>query len=156
MHTLLQEQAMTLSRTMGFAMLSTALFAGACGGTDAPANTAVAAEPAVSAAAAPAPATAGDVVEVKMISGRGEVFEPADITVKRGDVVRFVLVSGVHNVSFPARQNPGGITLPKSSPYLQAPGQSYDLTVDLPAGQYHYQCDPHVAMGMVGTITVTD
>lgn len=30
------------------------------------------------------------------------------------------------------------------------------MTVDLPAGEYHFQCDPHAALGMVGTLTVTE
>jgi plastocyanin len=28
--------------------------------------------------------------------------------------------------------------------------------VDLPAGDYKFQCDPHAALGMVGTLTVTE
>jgi plastocyanin len=143
---------MKLSNLLGFAALSTALLAAACGGTDAPANTGQ------GSAAAPAPSVAatGNVVEVGMVSGRGELFEPADVTVKRGDVVRFKLVSGVHNASFPANKNPNGVSLPAATPYLQAPGQTHDMLVDLPAGVYHYQCDPHAALGMVGTLTVTD
>jgi plastocyanin len=78
------------------------------------------------------------------------------LTVKRGDVVRFVLESGVHNVSFPADQNVAGVKLPEASPYLQVPGQTYDLLIDLPAGEYTYHCDPHAILGMVGKLTVLD
>lgn len=143
---------MKLPNLIGYAVLGATLFVAACG-TEAPANTSGAAG---SKAEAPAVATTGVVHEVGMVSGRGELFEPADVTAQRGDVVRFKLVSGVHNVSFPAAQNPGGVTLPAASPYLQAPGQTHDLVVDLPAGVYHYHCDPHAALGMVGTLTVTD
>jgi plastocyanin len=147
----------TIRKTFGLAVLGTALFAAGCGGADAPANTAAAAEPG-SAAVAPveAPAPTGNVVEVRMISGRGEIFEPSTVTVKRGDVVRFVLDSGVHNVSFPANKNPGGIALPATSAYLTSPGQAHEMTVDLPAGSYTFQCDPHTMMGMTGTLTVSD
>jgi plastocyanin len=107
------------------------------------------------AASATVPTT-GTVHEVQMISGSGERFAPADLEVKRGDVVRFVLVAGVHNASFPADKNPAGVALPAATPYLQAPGQTHDLVVDLPAGVYTYHCDPHVALGMIGTLTVTD
>jgi plastocyanin len=99
----------------------------------------------------------GNVVEVEMISapGQGEVFTPADLTVQRGDVVRFVLVSGVHNAAFHADRNPSGVDLPEATPYLQAPGQTHDLLIDLPPGEYEYVCDPHVPMGMIGKLTVT-
>jgi plastocyanin len=135
------------------AVLLSAALASACGGTDAPSAATTGARPAAAAAAA-----TGEVVEVSMASnpGQGEVFTPADVTVKRGGVVRFKLVSGVHNASFPAQKNPAGVQLPAATPYLQAPGQTHDLPIDLPAGTYHFQCDPHAALGMVGTLTVTD
>ena len=43
--------------------------------------------------------------------------DPATITANSGDVLRVTLVSGVHNLSFPADQNPAGAALP-------APGRS--------------------------------
>jgi plastocyanin len=144
-----------MMRTTPIAAVLLGALLAACGGSDAPAEAraTAGAAPAASGAAA-----TGDVVEVKMASnpGEGEVFLPADVTVKRGDVVRFTLVSGVHNASFPAHRNPSGVNLPKATPYLQAPGQTHDMVVDLPPGEYFYQCDPHVALGMVGTITVTN
>lgn len=112
---------------------------------------ATAAAPEVGAAVAPT----GNIVEVQMVTdGAGNYFEPQNVTVSRGDVIRFVLVSGVHNVSFPAASNASATTLPAASPYLQLPGQTFDLAVDVPAGEYTYQCDPHAALGMVGTMTV--
>jgi plastocyanin len=116
---------------------------------------------AATSTAAPAPATSsvpltGNVIEVKMVTDdKGNYFEPADFEARRGDVVRFVLVSGVHNVSFPAAENLGKGDLPPPSDYLQLPGQTYDLVIDMAPGDYFYQCDPHAALGMVGTITVT-
>jgi plastocyanin len=107
-------------------------------------------------AAAPSVEPTGTVVEVKMMSVGGEKFGPEELTVKRGDVVRFVLESGVHNVSFPADQNVAGVKLPEASPYLQVPGQTFDLLIDLPAGEYTYHCDPHAILGMVGKLTVLD
>jgi plastocyanin len=105
---------------------------------------------------APAVQPTGNVIPVKMISGSGERFEPSAIEAAAGDVLRFVLEVGVHNVSFPAADNPSGVRLPDSSPYLQLPGQTWDLLVDLPPGTYTFVCDPHAAMGMVGTLTVRD
>lgn len=144
---------MKLPNLIATATLGTLLFATACGGAD----TADARGSSGSGAAAtPTVETTGVVHVVGMVSGRGELFEPADITVQRGDVVQFKLVSGVHNASFPADRNPRGITLPEATPYLQAPGQTYDMVIDLPPGEYYYHCDPHAALGMTGTITVVD
>lgn len=113
-----------------------------------------AAEPAAATTGA-APATTGRVVEVQMITNGAENrFEPAEVRASPGDVVRFTLVGGVHNVSFPAAKNGGAGNLPAASPYLQQPGQTYDLPVELAPGSYTFQCDPHAMMGMVGTLTV--
>lgn len=115
------------------------------------------ARPDGAAAVQPSVEPTGTVIEVRMVSGgSGELFTPADLTAKRGDVIRFVLEAGVHNVSFPADKNPAGVVLPKASAYLQIPGQTHDLLVDLPAGEYNYHCDPHAVLGMIGTLTVLD
>lgn len=100
------------------------------------------------------PAPGGEVIEVRMTMAGGGAFEPSEISAKPGDVIRFVNVENVHNVSFPAAQNAGASNLPAPSPYLTAPGQTYDLPVDLAPGTYTFQCDPHVPMGMVGKLTV--
>jgi plastocyanin len=131
---------------VGVALL--ALVAAGCGGG--------AAEAAEGRGGAPAVPATGTVVEVKMMSIGGEKFGPEELTVRRGDVVRFVLESGVHNVSFPADVNAAGVKLPEASPYLQVPGQYHDVFIDFPAGEYTFHCDPHVFLGMVGQLTVLD
>lgn len=134
--------------------LSLSLAAGllACGGpADSPAEAGRGSDP-----ASPAVEPTGTVIEVKMSSIGGERFIPADIEARRGDVIRFVLESGVHNVSFPSDRNPAGVSLPGTGPFLQLPGQTYDVVVDFPTGDYFYQCDPHAALGMVGTIKVRE
>jgi plastocyanin len=141
---------MTRNRIRGSVVLGTFLLLAGCGGGDAPAGTSASGE----AAAAVEPT--GTVHEIKMISGSGERFEPGDLVVKRGDVLRFVLVAGVHNASFPADKNPAGVKLPAATPYLQAPGQTHDMVVDLPPGEYYYHCDPHVALGMNANLTVVE
>lgn len=102
-----------------------------------------------------APAPGAEVVEVRMNMQSGGRFEPSKITARPGDVIRFVNVEGVHNVSFPQGNNPAGVALPGPSAYLTQPGQNYEMKVELPAGTYNFQCDPHAAMGMVGELTVT-
>jgi plastocyanin len=104
--------------------------------------------------AAPGVTPTGNVVEVLMVSGRGEIFDPGHVTVQRGDVLRFKLEMGVHNASWPAAENPAGVNLPEATPYLQIPGQTYDVLIDMPPGDYTYHCDPHAALGMIGKLTV--
>jgi plastocyanin len=101
------------------------------------------------------PAAARNVVEIRMVSDeRGNYFEPATVEVKRGDVLRFTLVSGIHNASFPADRNPTKTGLPAPTELLQAEGQTRDVPLNLAPGEYTYQCDPHAAMGMVGKVVV--
>jgi plastocyanin len=98
---------------------------------------------------------AGNVMEIRMVSDeRGNYFDPATVEVNRGDVLRFALVSGIHNASFPAARNPGKSGLPAPTELLQSAGQTRDVPLDLAPGEYTYQCDPHVAMGMVGKVVV--
>jgi plastocyanin len=131
----------------------------ACGGEQAPAPAGDAAAPAAPAAEAPAaaPATAGAVHELKMVTTQGGasgVFEPANLTVKKGDIIRLTS-DGVapHNLSFASPENAGKTGLPGATSYLAA-GQTVDVPVTMDAGSYVFQCDPHAAMGMKGTLTV--
>ena len=102
------------------------------------------------------PDAGGQVITVKMLTdGTGNRFEPATVEAKKGDVVRYVLESGVHNVHFLADSNPGRQGLPTTpGDYLQLPGQTYDVKVTWAPGSYFYQCDPHAALGMVGHVNV--
>src|SRR5262245_58345620 len=97
-------------RFSGLVLLASATLVGACGGgenkpkdtTSAPASAAnPPANPAPAAGAvAKIPAT-GKTWEVKMIGDdKGYRFEPADLTIKTGDAVKFIMVTGgPHNVS---------------------------------------------------------
>lgn len=100
------------------------------------------------------PAASGTVHEIRMVmpNGADPRFEPATVTAKPGDVLRFINVENVHNVKFTS--GPAGATLPPESPFLTAPNQTYELKVEMPAGEYEFQCTPHLAMGMVGKLIV--
>ena len=99
----------------------------------------------------------GDTVVVEMYSdGNGNYFKPANIEVHRGDVIRWTLKSGVHNVHFLPDSNAGKQNLPAASDMLQLPDQTWDLKVDLAEGRYYYQCDPHALLGMIGHVKVED
>jgi len=113
--------------------------------------------PAANDAAPGAPAPTGTVIEIKAITDdQGNRFEPADIEAKPGDVLRIVLVSGVHNINFLPDSNPGKSGLPAASDLLQLPGQTLDIPVTFAPGHYYFQCDPHAALGMVGRLEVED
>ena len=133
--------------------LTAALVAAACGGAKDSADTSSAA---ASADAGPAPADpTGKIITVFMTTDeKGNYFSPNVIDAARGDVVRFTLKMGVHNVSFPHDSNAIKSGLPKSSDFLQLPGQEYDLPVNLAPGSYYFHCDPHAALGMKGTLNV--
>ena len=97
----------------------------------------------------------GRVITVELYSDeKGNYFKPNDIEAHRGDVVRFTLKSGVHNVHFLADSNPGAQGLPPASDFLQLPDQTYDFVVSLEKGHYYFQCDPHALLGMKGHLEV--
>lgn len=100
----------------------------------------------------------GQVHEVRAVTtqnGASGVFEPANITVRKGDTIRWITDgAAAHNVSFPPAENAGAANLPGPGPYLTTAGQTYDIQVNMDPGTYNYQCDPHAVTGMKGTITV--
>jgi plastocyanin len=135
----------------------------ACGGAEQPSSAEQAGQPSAATGAARAPAgeqtpdAGGQVIKVDMLTDEqgNNVFRPADVTAKKGDVVRFTLVSGVHNVHFVADSNRGAAGLPTApGEMLQLPGQTVDVKVAAAPGRYFYQCDPHALLGMVGHVTV--
>jgi plastocyanin len=148
-----------MTKQWWYALAAAGILVTACGGERAPADQAGSSQPAATATPAGGPATpdaGGKVVLVEMETDAAGVnkFEPATVTARRGDVVRFTLISGVHNVHFLADSNPGKAGLPPASALLQLPHQTYDLKVTWEPGTYYFQCDPHALLGMVGHLTV--
>ena len=173
-------------RFYAYAFAASALVLGACGGgdnkaADTSAAAAPAATPDTTAAATAAPATSttaagtataapvtGNTVEVKMIGdAQGYRFDPANVTIKKGDGVKFTMVSGgPHNVAFDPAGIPAGANAQLdanmsdkmaelSSNMKTNPGESITVSfANVPAGTYNFHCTPHLAMGMKGAITV--
>jgi len=166
-------------RFLGFVIVSSAIALGACGGggekaADSSATAAPAPAPdsaASATVAAPAGAATpitGMTYEVKMVGDdKGYRFEPADIKLKAGDGVKFVMVSGgPHNVAFDPATIPADVkpqlsaNMPNqqgelSSPLMTNPNDAYTISfANVKPGQYPFHCTPHLAMGMKGTITV--
>ena len=138
-------------------LVFSALVLGACGGGDAaPPGTMDDAAPSAEAEAPAAGVTAtGTVIEIQAVTDdQGNRFEPNEVDARPGDVLRIVLVSGVHNLSFPAEKNPGAQGLPGPSDLLQLPGQTLDVPISFGPGEYAFQCDPHAALGMTGKLEV--
>ena len=97
----------------------------------------------------------GRIITVQLITDeKGSYYSPSTIDASPGDVIRYTLKSGVHNVSFPDDSNSIKDGLPKSSDFLQLPGQEYDLFVSMRPGSYYFHCDPHAALGMKGRLIV--
>ena len=176
-------------RFYGIALLAGAAMLGACGGeksatdtaaanaaatpapttTTTPSTAATTPAPAAGAAGAVAAAPAtGTTHEVKMIGDATSYrFEPANLTIKAGDAVKWVMVSsGPHNVAFQNVSDaaaaaqldanmPGQKMGALSSPMVMQPNDTYTVSfAKVPAGKYDYICVPHTAMNMKGSITV--
>jgi|SRR5690349_2864246 plastocyanin len=163
-------------RFYGLALLAGAAVLGACGGEKAPAAESTAAAPPAAAPATPAPAAnalpkiaaTGQTVEVKMVGDdKGYRFEPADIKIKAGDAIKFVMVSGgPHNVAFDPTTIPaaGKAQLDAnmdqkmaelSSPLMMNANEAYTISFGgVAPGVYPFHCTPHLAMNMKGTITI--
>lgn len=120
-------------------------------------------------AGTPAPSAASGVVhEVKMELTNGKyVFDPARLTIRPGDTVRWINVSGgPHNVQFKSGRIPDGATEVLNAamsdrlgavmgPFLTKPNQTYEISfANAPVGDYVYTCTPHEALGMNATLTV--
>lgn len=98
----------------------------------------------------------------------GYRYEPANITVKAGDGIKFIVVSMVpHNVAFDPALIPADVKGqldanmgPEkmgelSSKLLLNIGDSFTLSLgNIKPGSYPYFCTPHLAMNMKGVITV--
>jgi len=119
-------------------------------------------------AVAMAPIT-GTIHEVKMVGdAKGYRFEPANFTVKQGDGVKFVVVSGPpHNAAFDPAAIPADVRAQLdanmgtdkmgelSSNLKMNPGDAITVSFGkIKPGQYPYHCVPHLALGMKGVITV--
>ncbi len=170
-------------RFYAIALAASAVVLGACAGGDKNAGdtTAVAIDTAAPAAIAPAattpaPATGtaamapvtGTTHEVKMIGdAQGYRFDPANITIKAGDGIKFTVVSGgPHNVAFDPATVPADVQSQLDANISEKMGQlssalktnaGESVTVsfaNVKAGKYPFHCTPHLALGMKGEITV--
>jgi plastocyanin len=111
----------------------------------------------------------GTTHEVKMVGdAKGYRFEPANITVKQGDGIKFVVASGgPHNVAFDPATIPADVKSQLdanmgsdkmgelSSNMKMNAGDAVTISfANIKPGQYPYHCVPHLALGMKGVITV--
>ena len=119
-------------------------------------------------AATMAPIT-GTTKTVNMVGdAKGYRFEPASVTVKQGDGIKFVVVGGgPHNVAFDPATIPADVKAQLdanmgtdkmgelSSNMKMNPGESITISFgNIKPGQYPFHCTPHLALGMKGTVTV--
>jgi plastocyanin len=165
-------------RFIGVALVSSTVVLGACGGGEKKPE-AAAAVPVAAAAAAPAatgPVTVGTpapitgkTVEIKMIGdAQGYRFEPKDVTINAGDALKFTVVGGgPHNVAFDATKLPADVRAQLDANYgadkmaelssnlKMNPGDNIVISFGkIKPGTYEFNCTPHLAMNMKGTVTV--
>lgn len=113
-------------------------------------------------------AITGTTHEVRMVlDGQTYKFDPANLTIKQGDGVKWIMVSGgPHNVAFDPAKVPDDVEsvlvanmpnqqAPLSGLYLTQPNEVYTVSfAGVKPGTYDYVCTPHIMMGMTGKITV--
>ncbi len=81
------------------------------------------------------------------------VYTPNSITINVGDTVRWTNVQGNHNVNGTQATYPNN---PESfGNSVAGPGWVLTHVFNTP-GNYDYRCDPHLFLGMTGTVTVND
>ena len=88
---------------------------------------------------------------VKMLNAGKEgmmVFEPAVLSIKKGDTVKFVATDVAHNSSSVEGMIPEG-----AQPWVGPMNQDIKVTLT-EEGVYVYQCTPHNMMAMIGVIKV--
>jgi plastocyanin len=142
---------------MPFVVPALVLTLGACGGGEKAPPPPPAQPPAAPAAGGQlTPEPGGTVIKIEAMTDEKGVnkFSPNRIVAHPGDVLRFTLVIGVHNVDFLPDSNPGKTGLPPASELLQVPGQTHDIAVNFKPGHYYFQCDPHALLGMKGQLEV--
>ena len=102
------------------------------------------------------PDPGGKIIVVTMLTDDqgNNRYDPSEVEAHKGDVIRFTLKNGVHNVNFVPDSNSVKAGLPPASALLQLPGQTIDLKVTLADGKYYFHCDPHAALGMKGRLEV--
>ena len=162
-------------RFSALALFAGAIALGACGGdandaattADSPAATATTPATPAAGTGTAMPATGTTHTVNMVVTAAGEYrFEPAEITVKQGDAIKWMMVSGgPHNVAFQNVAEPAKAQLSAnmpnqlgelSSPMFMNPGEEYTVSfAGIPAGTYDYVCTPHLALGMTGKVTVT-
>jgi plastocyanin len=165
-------------RFYGSAVVLGAFALAACGGNETATADSMAVDTAMPAATAPSPAAAtvpgsgapitGTTHEVRMVGDeKGYRFEPNAITVAAGDGIRFINASGgPHNVAAdPAKiaddveaqlsANMPNQMSPLTGPLLMNIDEAYTISFGaIKPGSYELNCTPHLAMGMLMTVTV--
>lgn len=154
---------------VNFLMAGAAVLFAACGGGDAGNADQPAAGTDTPAAEAPAATGTGTTHDVQMVlEGTEYKYVPEQLTVKPGDAIRYINVSGgPHNVAFWADSMPSGAESaisqamgetmgPLQGTLLVEPNAEYmvNLPASTPTGEYKIYCTPHLAMGMTQTLTV--
>ncbi len=103
-----------------------------------------------------------------LLDNEGFRFDPSYLTVREGDGVRFVMISGVpHNVAFddrfiPASSRPqlvANLSLLSgrdlAAPVITVVDSAFTIsTAGLPRGDYLFYCGPHRSLNMHGVLSV--
>lgn len=162
-------------RFYGFALAASAFAVLACGGGEKKGVDSVAVDTTRAVTTPPptpptgtgAPIT-GTTHEVRMVGDeKGYRFEPSAITIKAGDGIKFINVSGgPHNIAADPAKLPDDVEAvlsanmpnqmaPLNGPLLMNANEAYTVSfAGIKPGTYELNCTPHLAMGMIIKVTV--
>jgi plastocyanin len=145
-----------------------AIVLAACGGEKKTGDQQATTTPEPQPSTAAAPAGTGKTHDVNMVlEGSKYKYDPENLTIKSGDVVRYHNKSGgPHNVSFWPDSIPSGAAdvlkkampnqmAPLEGPLFTEPNAVYEVSfAGAPKGEYKYYCLPHLALGMKAKLTI--
>lgn len=101
-----------------------------------------------------------DTLTVKVMGTSEDArFEPAVLQLEVGDVIRFVIIEGLHTVTAYHPDNRRPLRMPESAVSFDSgmltEGESWTLRIK-EAGVYDYFCIPHERLGHAGRLIVGD
>lgn len=98
-------------------------------------------------------ATAQNNHQVELINNQ---FMPSDLIINEGDTVTWTWANGIHNVNTTSGAFTSGAPVATPNSFSQTFDAAFVGANPVAGGVYDYHCDLHVALGMVGSITVVD
>lgn len=89
------------------------------------------------------------------VGSGGNRFTPKDIAIQVGDKVVWTWSVGIHNVNSQDGYFSSGAPVGPPMSFSLVFDEAFLIGAPISGNRYDYQCDVHVGLGMVGSVTVT-